>query len=90
MESPRLTLAIDALLQVYDHVLLDAGTATDLPVELLAANAQAIVVPDAAMSPDSRAVMRNELRAVGFRGVTMLSKPVKVTDAVEPTSSVAA
>src|SRR5262249_4365444 len=27
LRSPRLTLAIDALLRVYDHVLLDAGTA---------------------------------------------------------------
>ena len=26
LQSPRLTLAIDALLRVYDHVLLDAGT----------------------------------------------------------------
>ena len=34
LQSPRLTLAIDALLRVYDHVLLDAGTASDLPAEL--------------------------------------------------------
>ena len=31
----RLSLAIDALLRVYDHVLLDAGTASDLLAELL-------------------------------------------------------
>jgi uncharacterized protein involved in exopolysaccharide biosynthesis/Mrp family chromosome partitioning ATPase len=80
LRSPRLTPAIDALLQVYDHVLLDAGTATDLPAELLGANAQAIVVPDAAMSTDARALMRDELRAVGFLGVTMLSKPVEIAD----------
>ena len=35
LQSPRLTLAIDALLRVYDHVLLDAGLASDLPAELL-------------------------------------------------------
>ena len=35
LQSPRLTLAVDALLRVYDHVLLDAGTASDLPAELL-------------------------------------------------------
>ena len=35
LQSPRLTLAIDALLRVYDHVLLDAGSASDLPAELL-------------------------------------------------------
>ena len=37
LQSPRMTLAIDALLRVYDHVLLDAGTASDLPAELLTA-----------------------------------------------------
>jgi polysaccharide biosynthesis transport protein len=89
LHSPRLTLAIDALLQVYDHVLLDASKATDLPAELLAAKAQAIVVPDVTMSADERAVMRDELRTVGFRGVTMLSKPIEVSDAVEHGSRVA-
>ena len=39
LQSPRLTLAIDALLRVYDHVVLDAGTASDLPAELLTAQA---------------------------------------------------
>ena len=47
LQSPRLTLAIDALLRVYDHVLLDAGTASDLPAELLTSQARAVVVPDA-------------------------------------------
>lgn len=50
LQSPRLALAIDALLRVYDHVLLDAGSAVDLPAELLTAKAQAVVVPDAAMT----------------------------------------
>ena len=40
LQSPRLTLAIDALLRVYDHVLLDAGTASDLSAELLTAQAE--------------------------------------------------
>jgi len=31
LQSPRLMLAIDALLRVYDHVLLDAGTASICP-----------------------------------------------------------
>ena len=46
LQSPRLTLAIDALLRVYDHVLLDAGTASDLPAELLTSQARAVVVPE--------------------------------------------
>src|SRR4029450_3631369 len=31
LQSPRLALAIDAPLRVYDHVLVGAGTASDLP-----------------------------------------------------------
>src|SRR5260370_10027741 len=52
--SRRLTLAIDALLRVYDHVLLDAGTASDLSAELLAAQAPAVAVPAASMAADAR------------------------------------
>ena len=84
LQSPRLTLAIDALLRVYDHVLLDAGTASDLPAELLTAQARAVVVPDPSMSADARTQMRDQLRAVGFTDVTMLSKPVLPSDAIEP------
>src|SRR6478609_492674 len=75
LQSPRLTLAIDALLRVYDHVLLDAGSASDLPAELLTSQAQAVVVPDESMTQDARARMCDQLRAVGFFEVTMLSKP---------------
>src|SRR4029077_7068251 len=52
LQSPRLMLAIDALLRVYDHVLLDAGAASDLPAELLTAHARAVVVPDRSMDSD--------------------------------------
>ena len=84
LQSPRLTLAIDALLRVYDHVLLDAGTASELPAELLTAQARAVVVPDAAMAADARTLMCDQLRAVGFSEVTMLSRPAQPSDAVEP------
>jgi polysaccharide biosynthesis transport protein len=83
LQSPRLTLAIDALLRVYDHVLLDAGTASDLPAELLTRRACAVVVPDPSMTDDARALMCDQLRAVGFTGVTMLSKPSQPSNAVE-------
>ncbi|WP_050627356.1 GumC family protein [Bradyrhizobium viridifuturi] len=82
LQSPRLALAIDALLRVYDHVLLDAGSAVDLPAELLTANAQAVVVPDAAMAQDARHQMVDQLRAVGFSEVTMLSKPCAPSETV--------
>ena len=84
LQSPRLTLAIDALLRVYDHVLLDAGAASDLPAELLTSQARAVVVPEASMASDARALMCDQLRAVGFSEVTMLSKPCQASDAVEP------
>ncbi|MBT1515902.1 exopolysaccharide transport family protein [Bradyrhizobium sp. SRL28] len=84
LQSPRLTLAIDALLRVYDHVLLDAGAASDLPAELLTSQARAVVVPEPSMASDARALMCDQLRAVGFSEVTMLSKPCQPSDAVEP------
>jgi uncharacterized protein involved in exopolysaccharide biosynthesis/Mrp family chromosome partitioning ATPase len=83
LQSPRLTLAIDALLRVYDHVLLDAGAASDLPAALLTSQAQAVVVPEASMTQDARDVMCDQLRAVGFSEVTMLSEPCRVSDAIE-------
>jgi uncharacterized protein involved in exopolysaccharide biosynthesis len=83
LQSPRLMLAIDALLRVYDHVLLDAGAASDLPAELLTAQACAVLVPDASMANDARALMCDQLRAVGFSEVTMLSGPCQPMDAVE-------
>jgi uncharacterized protein involved in exopolysaccharide biosynthesis/Mrp family chromosome partitioning ATPase len=83
LQSPRLTLAIDALLRVYDHVLLDAGTASELPAELLTAQARAVVVPDASMAADARTLMCDQLRAAGFSEVTMLSEPAQPSDAVE-------
>jgi hypothetical protein len=84
LQSPRLGLGIDALLRVYDHVLLDAGTASDLPAELLTAQARAVVVPDASMAADARTLMCDQLKAIGFSEVTMLSKPAQPSDAVEP------
>jgi uncharacterized protein involved in exopolysaccharide biosynthesis/Mrp family chromosome partitioning ATPase len=78
LQSPRLTLALDALLQAYDHVVLDAGAADDLPAALLTAGARAVVVPDGTMSVDARQSMSDQLRAVGFGDVTMLSQAAPV------------
>ncbi|MCK1720325.1 exopolysaccharide transport family protein [Bradyrhizobium sp. 141] len=90
LQSPRVTLAIDALLRAYDHVLIDAGSASDLPAELLTAHARAVVVPDASMAPDARTLMCEQLRAVGFSEVTMLSKPVQTSNATDALRVVAA
>jgi polysaccharide biosynthesis transport protein len=90
LQSPRLTLAIDALLRVYDHVVLDAGSASDLPAELLTAQARAVVVPDASMAADARALMSDQLKAAGFSDVTMLSKAPLPTEAAEKAPRVVA
>ncbi len=90
LQSPRLTLAIDALLRVYDHVLLDAGSASDLPAELLTAQARAVVVPDASMTADARTLMCDQLKSAGFSDVAMLSKPSLPTDATDYSPRIAA
>jgi len=43
-----------------------------------------VVVPDPSMTADARTLMCDQLKAVGFSGVTMLSKPPQPSDAVEP------
>ncbi|MGP9810893.1 GumC family protein [Rhodopseudomonas sp. NSM] len=84
LQSPRLIVALNALLRVYDHVLLDAGTAADLPAELLTAQAQAVVVPAADMPADARVKMAEQLRAVGFSEATMVSAAARPSDLIEP------
>jgi uncharacterized protein involved in exopolysaccharide biosynthesis len=79
LQLPRINLAIDALLRVYEHVVLDAGTAADLPAAVIAAQAHAVVIPDPAITSAGRDTMRDQLLASGFAGVTILSAP-----AVEP------
>jgi len=90
LQSPRMTLAIDALLRVYDHVLLDAGGASDLPAELLTANARAVIVPEASMPRDARNLMCEQLKSVGFSEVTMLDKAATGSDTAESGPRVAA
>ena len=43
-----------------------------------------MVVPDASMDADARALMCEQLKAVGFSDVTMLSKPAQPTEEAEP------
>ena len=83
LQSPRLGLAIDALLRVYDHVLLDAGNASDLPADLLTAQARAVVVPDGSLAADARALVCDQLKAAGFSEVTMLDQPAQPSEAID-------
>jgi hypothetical protein len=71
-------------------VLLDASAASDLPAAMLTAEARAVVVPDASMDADARALMCEQLKAVGFSDATMLSMPAQPTEEAEPGSRFAA
>ena len=62
----------------------------DLPAELLTANARAVVVPDVSMDADARTLMCEQLKAVGFSEVTMLSRPVQPSEGMEAPRVVAA
>jgi polysaccharide biosynthesis transport protein len=83
LQSTRLSLAIDALLRVYDHVLLDVGTGSDLSAEMLTSQAKAVFIPDTSMSSDARGVMCNQLTAVGFSEVKLLCEPATAPDTVD-------
>jgi uncharacterized protein involved in exopolysaccharide biosynthesis len=72
LHSPRVTMALAALLRAYDHVVLDAGTAADLPPALIASGAHAVILPSQDLSGAARSNMRDQLLASGFAAVTML------------------
>jgi uncharacterized protein involved in exopolysaccharide biosynthesis len=81
LQSPRLGMAIDALLRAYDYVVLDAGTAMDLPSALIAAQAHAVIVPAPDISGAARKAMRDQLIASGFIAVTILNAPAAMPPA---------
>ncbi len=90
LQLPRINLAVDALSRAYNYVVLDAGTATDLPASVIAAQAHAVIIPDPAITASARDVMRSQLLASGFVGVTILDTPLKAMDLGAPGERVAA
>ncbi|MCR6736435.1 MAG: exopolysaccharide transport family protein [Afipia sp.] len=84
LQLPRINLAIDALSRAYDYVVLDAGTASDLPASVIAAQAHAVIIPDPAITPTARDMMKSQLLASGFAGVTILSALPKAMDPGAP------
>ena len=90
LQLPRINLAIDALSRAYDYVVLDAGTASDLPANVIAAQAHAVIIPDPAITTSAREMMKSQLLESGFAGVTILAAPLKVIDLVVPGERVAA
>ena len=74
LTSPRVVMALDALMQTYDHVVLDAGTAIDLPPSLIASQAHAVILPAPGISDAAKATMRAQLLASGFVAVSILNR----------------
>lgn len=90
LQLPRINLAIDALSRAYDYVVLDAGTASDLPANVIAAQAHAVIIPDPAITATAREMMKNQLLESGFVGVTILTTPPKAMDLGAPSERGAA
>lgn len=78
LQSARLSMTIDALMRVYDHVILDAGSLDDAPEQLVAAAAQAVLVSSAPLDKSTAAAIERELLAVGFAGVHVIDGPVAI------------
>jgi len=74
LTSPRVVMALDALMQTYDHVVLDAGTAIGLPSSLIASQAHAVILPVPGLADAAKATMRAQLLASGFVAVSILSR----------------
>lgn len=90
LQLPRINLAIDALSRAYDYVVLDAGTASDLPANVIAAQAHAVIIPDPAITATAREMMKSQLLESGFIGVTILTTPPRAMDLGAPGERVAA
>jgi Mrp family chromosome partitioning ATPase len=72
VQSPRLVITVEALARSYDHVVINAGTLPDMPLEAMAALAsQAVLVADASDDLIS-ASAREHLLAAGFSAVSVL------------------
>jgi ABC-type Fe3+-hydroxamate transport system substrate-binding protein len=72
VQSPRLVITVEALARSYDHVVINAGTLPDMPLEAIAALApQAVLVADVPDDPISAAAQEH-LLAAGFSAVNVL------------------
>jgi len=71
--APMLATVIEALAQSYDHVVIDAGSATDVAVEMFAPLAhRAVLVTGDPRNPAARAV-QERLAMTGFADVSLLA-----------------
>ena len=79
--SPMLATVIEALVQSYNHVVIDVGSAADVAVERFAPLAQrAVLVAGDPANPATRAA-RDRLMMAGFADVTLLAGAAQVAAA---------
>ncbi len=70
--SPMLATVVEALARSYDHVVIDAGSASDVAVERLAPLSPRAVLVAANPAAASTRVEHGRLMAAGFSDVTLL------------------
>ena len=73
MQSERLSIAIEALARSYDHVIIDAGAAADLPLDRFASLAPRAVLVATDLGNAAAAVMREHLLEAGFVNVSVVA-----------------
>lgn len=91
LASARLELALEALAQANDHVIIHGGALGEIPLDRLGALARRVIVavPDGAEEEGRRAV--EALRAAGFLPSAILTAPGRrVTEAAEAATAQAA
>jgi polysaccharide biosynthesis transport protein len=75
LASDRIGVALDALARTYDHVVIDAGTASDpLPEPLLRGTPRAVLVV-AGVPHEAALAARDRLRVAGFAEVALVGAP---------------
>ncbi len=70
--SPMLATVVEALVRSYDHVVIDAGSAADAPVENIAQLAQKAVLVSADPADSATHAARDRLMLAGVADVSLL------------------
>lgn len=79
--SERLAIAIDALSRAYDHVVIDAGAAQNVPAERMARLAPCGVLVTSGLSAANADVVRDHLVKAGFTDMAVFAGPAPALDA---------
>jgi succinoglycan biosynthesis transport protein ExoP len=71
--SPKVPTTLEALSRAYDHVVIDAGAISEMPVEAFAMFAPWAVLVAADVADPATAAARDRLMAAGFTQVTVFA-----------------